>query len=157
RRVRDHAGRAPAPGDPHARSGRAVRTGELLRPEPCLRVEQDARHRHLQISTREQVPERGASGGRAPARTVMATPTRRTTARRCSIRRSATPAERLVATVGAIARLVDVPISVDVEGGYSDDPAAVAETGAALVDAGAGGDKLGGGGGSPERPPRNRS
>jgi 2-methylisocitrate lyase-like PEP mutase family enzyme len=60
------------------------------------------------------------------------------------------PTERLVATVGAIARVVDVPISVDVEGGYSDDPAAVAETVAALVDAGAVGINVEDGAGPPE-------
>ena len=49
----------------------------------------------------------------------------------------ALPADRLVATVGAIARVIDVPLTVDVESGYSDDPAVVAETVAALVDAGA--------------------
>ena len=62
----------------------------------------------------------------------------------------ALPAARLVATVGAIARVVDVPISVDVEGGYSDDPAAVAEAVAALVDAGAVGINLEDGAGPPE-------
>ena len=61
------------------------------------------------------------------------------------------PTERLVATVGAIARVVDVPISVDVEGGYSDDSAAVAETVAALVDAGAVGINVEDGAGPPER------
>ena len=42
----------------------------------------------------------------------------------------------LAATVGEIARLVKVPISVDVEGGYSDDAGGVAETVAAVIDAG---------------------
>src|SRR5262249_61046348 len=63
------------------------------------------------------------------------------------------PTERLVATVGAIARVVDVPISVDGEGGYSDDSAAVAETGAALVHPSARGVKVEGRAGPPGPPP----
>jgi 2-methylisocitrate lyase-like PEP mutase family enzyme len=47
------------------------------------------------------------------------------------------PRELLLATTRSIARVVDVPLSVDCEGGYSDDPAPVAETVAAVVDAGA--------------------
>ena len=38
------------------------------------------------------------------------------------------PVRMLVATVVAIARVIRVPLTVDVEGGYSDDPAAVEET-----------------------------
>ena len=49
----------------------------------------------------------------------------------------ALPVERLIATVQAIARVVDVPVTVDVEGGYSEDPEAVADTVAAVVEAGA--------------------
>jgi 2-methylisocitrate lyase-like PEP mutase family enzyme len=49
----------------------------------------------------------------------------------------ALPIDRMLATVRAIARVINVPLSVDVEAGYSDDPAAVGETIAALVDAGA--------------------
>lgn len=49
----------------------------------------------------------------------------------------ALPTDRLIATVGAIARVLQVPLSVDVEGGYSDDPVAVGELVAAVVDAGA--------------------
>jgi len=43
----------------------------------------------------------------------------------------------LRATVADIARAVRVPVSADVEGGYSNDPAAVGETVAAVIDAGA--------------------
>jgi 2-methylisocitrate lyase-like PEP mutase family enzyme len=47
------------------------------------------------------------------------------------------PVRILVATVAAIARAIRVPLTVDVEGGYSDDPAAVEETVARVVEAGA--------------------
>ena len=47
------------------------------------------------------------------------------------------PLERLIATVGAIVRVIQVPLSVDVEAGYSDDPVAVGELVAAVVGAGA--------------------
>ena len=47
------------------------------------------------------------------------------------------PVRLLVATVADITRLVRVPLSVDLEGGYSSDPAAVGETVAAVADAGA--------------------
>jgi 2-methylisocitrate lyase-like PEP mutase family enzyme len=47
------------------------------------------------------------------------------------------PVALLAATVSAIARTVRVPLSVDVEGGYSSDPAAVGEVVARVVDAGA--------------------
>jgi 2-methylisocitrate lyase-like PEP mutase family enzyme len=46
------------------------------------------------------------------------------------------PVRMLVSTVVAIARAVRVPLTVDVEGGYSDDPAAVEETVARIVEAG---------------------
>ncbi|HEY6066797.1 MAG TPA: isocitrate lyase/phosphoenolpyruvate mutase family protein [Thermoanaerobaculia bacterium] len=46
------------------------------------------------------------------------------------------PVEILVATVSEIARVVKVPVSVDVEGGYSSDPAQVAENVSAVIDAG---------------------
>ena len=48
----------------------------------------------------------------------------------------ALPVELLVASVRAIARVLTVPLTVDLEGGYSSDPAKVAETVAALLDAG---------------------
>jgi 2-methylisocitrate lyase-like PEP mutase family enzyme len=46
------------------------------------------------------------------------------------------PVPLLVATVEKIARVVELPITVDVEGGYSTDPSAVADTVAAVIDAG---------------------
>ena len=46
------------------------------------------------------------------------------------------PVRRLVATVADIVRVVRAPLTVDVEGGYSDDPAAVADTVAGLIDVG---------------------
>ncbi len=49
----------------------------------------------------------------------------------------AIPPRVLVDAVARIARVVSVPLSVDAEGGYSQDPARVAETIRALVDAGA--------------------
>jgi 2-methylisocitrate lyase-like PEP mutase family enzyme len=48
----------------------------------------------------------------------------------------ALPTERLADAVRAIVRTVALPLSVDVEGGYASDPAAVGETVAALVEAG---------------------
>lgn len=47
------------------------------------------------------------------------------------------PVSRLAATVAEIASAVAVPVSADVEGGYSSDPAAVGEAVAAVVGAGA--------------------
>ncbi len=47
------------------------------------------------------------------------------------------PVRLLIATVADIARTIRVPLSVDVEGGYSSDPAAVGEAVAAVIDAGA--------------------
>lgn len=60
------------------------------------------------------------------------------------------PVRRLVATVADIVRVIRVPLTVDVEGGYSEDPAAVAETVAGLIDVGAVGINLEDGGGDPE-------
>src|SRR5262249_30741609 len=37
------------------------------------------------------------------------------------------PVDRLIATVSSITRVLGVPLTVDAEGGYSDDPAAVGE------------------------------
>lgn len=61
----------------------------------------------------------------------------------------ALPVERLVATVSAIVRVIGVPLSVDLEGGYSSDPATVGETVAAVIDAGAVGINVEDGSGSP--------
>lgn len=47
------------------------------------------------------------------------------------------PIAKLVAAVEEIARVVSAPISCDAEGGYSDDPADVAENVSALIGAGA--------------------
>ena len=47
------------------------------------------------------------------------------------------PVPLLVAAVERIARVVDVPLTVDCEGGYASDPSAVADTIAAVVEAGA--------------------
>lgn len=47
------------------------------------------------------------------------------------------PVGELIAAVARIARVIAVPLTVDVEGGYSDAPAAVAETVARVIGAGA--------------------
>ncbi len=62
----------------------------------------------------------------------------------------ALPVERLLATVRATTRVLTVPLTVDIEGGYSNDPAAVGGLAAALVDAGAVGVNLEDGGSPPE-------
>lgn len=59
------------------------------------------------------------------------------------------PVARLRATVDAIARVVRVPLSVDVEGGYSDDPATVADNVASLLELGAVGINIEDGAASP--------
>ncbi len=63
----------------------------------------------------------------------------------------AIPVSALVAAVCAIARVIKVPLSVDAEGGYSDDPATVGENVAALIGAGAVGINLEDGRGAPDR------
>jgi 2-methylisocitrate lyase-like PEP mutase family enzyme len=60
------------------------------------------------------------------------------------------PIANLLATVRSIARVISVPLTVDLEGGYSEDPAIVAEHAAAVIDAGAAGINLEDGGGAPE-------
>jgi len=50
--------------------------------------------------------------------------------------------DALLHAVAGIARAIDVPLTVDVEGGYSDDPAAVADTVMRVVQAGAAGINL---------------
>ena len=60
------------------------------------------------------------------------------------------PSEVLIRAVRSIARVIDVPLSVDLEAGYSDDPQAVAELVAALVDAGAVGINLEDASGTPD-------
>jgi 2-methylisocitrate lyase-like PEP mutase family enzyme len=63
---------------------------------------------------------------------------------------NALPTKVLAAAVAEIARAVRVPLSADVEAGYSDDPARVAEVVAAVIDAGAVGINLEDGSGSPD-------
>ncbi|MES3025211.1 MAG: isocitrate lyase/phosphoenolpyruvate mutase family protein [Pseudomonadota bacterium] len=46
------------------------------------------------------------------------------------------PIDQHLASIAAIARVVTVPLSVDIEGGYSDDPSAVGETVARLIELG---------------------
>ena len=60
------------------------------------------------------------------------------------------PVRMLVSTVVAIARAIRVPLTVDVEGGYSDDPAAVEESVARVVEAGAVGINIEDGSGAPD-------
>lgn len=60
------------------------------------------------------------------------------------------PVELLVQTVADAARAVSIPLTADIEGGYSDDPAQVEETIVRVIDAGAVGINIEDGGGSPE-------
>lgn len=60
------------------------------------------------------------------------------------------PVPLLLATITAIARVVKVPLTADVEGGYSDDPAAVGDTVARVIGAGAVGINLEDGAGDPD-------
>ena len=58
--------------------------------------------------------------------------------------------DALVATVREMARVVKLPITTDVEGGYTDDPAAAGEVVARVIDAGAVGVNIEDGVGAPE-------
>jgi len=60
------------------------------------------------------------------------------------------PMPLLLATVADIARAVTIPLSVDMEGGYSNDPAAVGEAVAAVIEAGAVGINIEDGAGDPD-------
>jgi 2-methylisocitrate lyase-like PEP mutase family enzyme len=60
------------------------------------------------------------------------------------------PVPKLLATVAEIARVVRVPLTVDIEGGYSNEPAAVGDVVAGVVDAGGVGINLEDGAGDPE-------
>ncbi|WP_166220778.1 isocitrate lyase/PEP mutase family protein [Pseudomonas atagonensis] len=60
------------------------------------------------------------------------------------------PLERLISTVESIARVIQVPLSVDIEAGYSDDLDRVAEVIKAVVAAGAVGINIEDGSGTPE-------
>ncbi len=59
------------------------------------------------------------------------------------------PFEHLLATVNAIQRIIEVPLTIDLEGGYSDDPAQVAANAARLIEAGVVGINLEDGAGAP--------
>jgi 2-methylisocitrate lyase-like PEP mutase family enzyme len=63
---------------------------------------------------------------------------------------NALPVPLLLATLREIARVVTVPITADIEGGYSDDPRTVGETVSALIDVGAVGINLEDGAASPD-------
>ncbi|MGH6893389.1 MAG: isocitrate lyase/PEP mutase family protein [Dongiaceae bacterium] len=60
------------------------------------------------------------------------------------------PVRLLVSTVATIARAIRVPLTVDVEGGYADDPASVEEIIAKLVEAGTVGINIEDGTGAPD-------
>lgn len=60
------------------------------------------------------------------------------------------PIEHLLTAVQEIARVIRVPLSVDVEGGYSDDPAVVADNVLRVAELGAVGINLEDGSGAPE-------
>jgi 2-methylisocitrate lyase-like PEP mutase family enzyme len=62
----------------------------------------------------------------------------------------AVPAPLVIATAAAIARVIRVPLTADVESGYSDDPEAVGRFVAALIDAGVVGINLEDGTGAPD-------
>ena len=61
------------------------------------------------------------------------------------------PIEQLLALTREIARVISVPLSVDIEGGYSDEPAVVAQVVRGVIDAGAVGLNIEDGGGAPDR------
>jgi 2-methylisocitrate lyase-like PEP mutase family enzyme len=63
---------------------------------------------------------------------------------------NALPIDRLVSVVREIARVIEIPLTVDIEGGYSDDPAEVGEVVAAVVGAGAVGINIEDGSSTPE-------
>lgn len=63
----------------------------------------------------------------------------------------ALPVERLVSTVAAITRVVGLPLTVDMEGGYGESPADVGEAVARVVDAGGVGVNIEDGSRPPER------
>jgi 2-methylisocitrate lyase-like PEP mutase family enzyme len=62
----------------------------------------------------------------------------------------ALPSAQLLATVREIARVIRVPLSVDIEGGYADDPSAVARLVSSVIDAGAVGINIEDGASAPE-------
>ena len=62
----------------------------------------------------------------------------------------ALPVPLVLATAAAIARLIRVPLTMDIEAGYSDDPDAVGRLVASLIEAGVVGINLEDGSGSPD-------
>jgi 2-methylisocitrate lyase-like PEP mutase family enzyme len=62
---------------------------------------------------------------------------------------NALPVAELAARVASMARVLTVPLSIDIEGGYADDPACVADTVSRLIDAGAAGINIEDGAGAP--------
>ena len=62
----------------------------------------------------------------------------------------ALPVPLVVATAAAITRIIRVPLTMDIEAGYSDDPEAVGRLAAALIDAGTVGVNLEDGGAAPD-------
>ena len=60
------------------------------------------------------------------------------------------PVDRLAATLECVVAAVSVPVTADIEGGYSDDPAEVADTVARLIDVGVVGVNLEDGDGEPD-------
>lgn len=62
----------------------------------------------------------------------------------------ALPVERLLAVIAGIARVISVPLTADIEGGYSDDLTAAAETVSRVIDAGAVAINIEDGAGTPE-------
>jgi 2-methylisocitrate lyase-like PEP mutase family enzyme len=62
----------------------------------------------------------------------------------------ALPVAQLLATAAAIARVIRVPLTMDIEAGYSDDPEAVGRLAAQVIEAGAVGINLEDGTGSPD-------
>ncbi|SRR6266508_4559587 len=62
----------------------------------------------------------------------------------------ALPVEQLLATARDIARVIKVPLTVDIEGGYSSDPTVVTQVVRGVIDAGAVGINLEDGAGPPE-------
>jgi len=62
----------------------------------------------------------------------------------------ALPSEQLLATAREIARVIRVPFSIDIEGGYSDDPAVVKQVVSGIIDTGAVGINIEDGAGPPD-------
>ncbi|MBC7900921.1 MAG: isocitrate lyase/phosphoenolpyruvate mutase family protein [Saprospiraceae bacterium] len=60
------------------------------------------------------------------------------------------PLEQLLSAVREIARVIRVPLTIDIEGGYSDDPAAVARVASGIIESGAVGINIEDGAGSPD-------